>query len=161
MVNRIYISVRVHPEILVIVWRKVNMRNLEHSKRVSEANNSCGLCKPCFSKRICKKVRRRSERVTESLRIFCVENVPPERFQNIPTSYNKQGEAVLFAAHGAVPFVSFADISPHCGESPSKMLSHFFTPFSARQKNGAGCFALCGERPGTLSLDPASLLRKA
>ena len=27
------------------------MRNLERSKRVSEASNSCGLDKPCFSKR--------------------------------------------------------------------------------------------------------------
>ena len=43
MINRIYLPIKVNPEILVVVWRKVNMRNLEHSKRVSEANNSCGL----------------------------------------------------------------------------------------------------------------------
>ena len=42
MINRIYLPIKVNPEILVVVWRKVNMRNLEHSKRVSEANNSCG-----------------------------------------------------------------------------------------------------------------------
>ena len=43
IVNRFFFTVKVNPEFLVAVWRKVSMRNLERSKRVSEANNSCGL----------------------------------------------------------------------------------------------------------------------
>ena len=43
---------------------------------------------------------------------------------------------------------------------PSKKLSLFLTPFSVRRKYGAGDFALCGERPGTLSLDPGSIFEK-
>ncbi|MBQ8514384.1 MAG: hypothetical protein IJ496_03205, partial [Ruminococcus sp.] len=51
-----------------------------------------------------------------------------------------QGEAVLFA-------------------SPMKAVA-FIPPFSVRRKYGAGKFALCGERPGTLSLDPGSIFEK-
>ena len=43
---------------------------------------------------------------------------------------------------------------------PQSKLSLGFPPFTARQKDGAGCFAVCGRRQGALPLDPTSLLRK-
>ena len=85
---------------------------------------------------------KQGERTMLSTEEFFVANVPLEHLQDVLRFiYGTRGS-------GLVRF-------------PSKMLSHFFTPFPARQKDGAGRFAVCGRRPGTLSLDSASLLRKA
>ncbi|MGN0591915.1 MAG: hypothetical protein ACI4JQ_01565 [Ruminococcus sp.] len=75
------------------------------------------------------------------LKDFFVANVPLERLQD-----------VLCFIHGTrgSGLVRF----------PSKMLSHFFTPFPARQKDGAGSFAVCGRRQGALPLDPSSIFRE-
>ena len=78
------------------------MRNLEHSKRVSEANNSCGLCKSCSSKKICKEIRRRSERITESLRTLPFSSVSENSVAALPLSALLRTTGV--AAYSAVGF---------------------------------------------------------
>ncbi|MGN0593017.1 MAG: hypothetical protein ACI4JQ_07210, partial [Ruminococcus sp.] len=66
---------------------------------------------------------------TTAFFFWFVVNVPPERLQGKLVSPLKQGES------GLVRF-------------PLEMLSHFSPLFSARQKNGAGYFAICGRRQG-------------
>ena len=90
-----HISIKAYPEDLVAVWRKVDMRNLGHSKRVSAANNSCGFCKPCSSKRICKEVRRLSERITESLRTLPFSSVSENPVAALPLSVLIRPQALL------------------------------------------------------------------
>ena len=142
MINRIYLSIKVNPEILVVVWRKVNMRNLKRSKRVSEANNSCGLYELFY--------------LREYAWGYALKTSHWDVFKRNLLQRCNKGKRSCSPPTAPSPLSASLTFPRTAGNHPQKCC-RIFSPLPPRAKSMAqGCFALCGERPGLPALDLAS-----
>ena len=88
-----------------------------------------------------------------------VENVPPERFQDKDACKGNKGKRSCSPPTAPSPLSASLTYPRTAGNHPRNAVA-FLTPFSARQKHGAGNFAVCGRRPWALPLDPTSIFEK-